>query len=117
MQLVWGILVSVTFLCLRFEAQPYRSSAADHVAFSVDVLLVMVRGAIVRGAIVLEPWYASCWPATMTTCTPGRAASMLRSSWFHAPTVRASCSCAVSRAPLAGLSLPRLWPESSVVRV
>jgi len=42
---------------------------------------------------------------------------MLRSSWFHAPTVRASCSCAVSRAPLAGLSLPRLWPESSVVRV
>jgi len=42
MQLVWGILVSVTFLCLRFEAQPYRSSAADHVAFSVDVLLVMV---------------------------------------------------------------------------
>ena len=52
MQLVWGILVSVTFLCLRFEAQPYRSSAADHVAFSVDVLLVMVRRAIVRGAIV-----------------------------------------------------------------
>ena len=66
---------------------------------------------------MLEPWYASCWPATMTTCTPGRAASMLRSSWFHAATVRASCSCAVSRAPLAGLSLPRLWPESSVVRV
>ena len=53
----------------------------------------------------------------MTTCTPGLAASMLRSRWFHAATVRASCSCAVSRAPLAGLSLPRLWPESSVVRV
>eukprot|EP00964_Phaeocystis_antarctica_P101338 scaffold66831_cov69-Phaeocystis_antarctica.AAC.2 len=42
MQLVWGILVTVTFLCLRFEAQPYRSSAADHLAFSVDVFLVMV---------------------------------------------------------------------------
>ena len=47
MQLVWGILVTVTFLCLRFEAQPYRSSAADHLAFSVDVLLVMVSRAIV----------------------------------------------------------------------
>ena len=69
MQLVWGILVSVTFLCLRFEAQPYRSSAADHVAFSVDVLLVMVLPispyislylpilllVMVRAAICVEP--------------------------------------------------------------
>ena len=52
MQLVWGILVTVTFLCLRFEAQPYRSSAADHLAFSVDVLLVMVSRAMVSRAIV-----------------------------------------------------------------
>ena len=55
MQLVWGILVTVTFLCLRFEAQPYRSSAADHLAFSVDVFLVMVSRAIVSRAIVRGP--------------------------------------------------------------
>ena len=61
MQLVWGLLVAVTFLCLRFEATPYRSEACDHLAFSADLLLVLlfVLFLVFKIQILVEVLHAS----------------------------------------------------------
>ena len=63
MQLAFAIIVSVTFLALHMEAQPFLLDSNDHVAFSIDLFLcfLFIFCLVIKVQVLVETLDASTY--------------------------------------------------------